>query len=644
MNTIARTIGNLVSHSQFLKACEGHMSTIVRELTQVCSLYTDLGCIQSVLRALRKLITHADIHEEFLTCQSIPVIANCIKLNDTAVTLSTLNTLETCITGGHTELISSLWSLNHDTLDLICGCVKHADSTLQQKATYILCSCAKHGDGKAALSRAGGIEVLVQFLSTCDKSTVTYSDVIEALCHCCRDVHSRQKMRDCGGLQLLIDLLRDKDLFVSHEDILSALICYYFDEPTLRYMIRCLGLMRSLVYHLTQMATQIKEDSSIHHSCSQSGILTVPDSSNVGDTPDSLALELAERGSDIYIECKESSKPSIEILSCDSPNIAASMTSGLSLSLISPSPSSFLAESERELSPSLSNVSSPIPSEYPTSNHSQDVEDIGTPLSPMYDVSSFDDSLHSSQFSSLSATFSQLKHEDAVENFCSTLSDTTPQRSAKLILDLDSSTPMPANFIDSLLSSPNLYSTPNPPSFFSPDTSPQNNTDNRVLLLLSRVSHLHDCQPVLASQDVLSVILEFFLASGPTNIHCFKVLGRLFSNPHCFQDCLLNLAPSLIFHHMTHYSTHEIIPTSEVEPSQHPFVSQMEMCQQLLDKLARVAESPYGQGVIAHMLLRGDSHEVIASSLALILLERLVITISPNQPLPLKGWKLAMQD
>lgn len=626
MNTIARTIGNLVSHSQFLKATEGHISTLVRELTQVCCLYTDPGCIQSVLRALRKLITHADIHEDFITCQTIPVIANCIKLNDNAVILSTLNTLEACIIGGHTELVSSLWSLNHESLDLICGCVQRPDNTLQQKATYILCSCAKHADGKAALSRAGGIEVLVQFLSTCDKSTVTYNDVIEALCHCCRDVHSRQKMRDCGGLQLIIDLLRDEDLLASHEDILSALICYYFDEPTLRYMIRCLGLMRSLVHHLTQMTTQIKEDSSINPSLSQSDILTIPDSSNIGDTPDSLALELAERGSDIYIDCKESSsKPSIEVLSCDSPNITASMTSGLSLSIISPSPSSFLAESERELSPSLSNVSSPVPSENPT--HSQDVEDIGTPLSPIFDVSSFDDSLHSSQFSSLSVTFSQLKHEDSIENLCSTLSDTTPQRSTKLKLDLDSSTPMPANFIDFLLSSPSLYSTPNPPSFFSPYTLPQNNTDNRVLLLLSRVSHLHDCQPVLASQDVLSVILEFFLASGPTNIQCFKVLGRLFSNPHCFQDCLLTLAPSLIFHHMTHYSTCKIVPTSEVEPSQHPLVSQMEMCQQLLDKLTHVAESPYGQGVIAHMLLRGDSHEVIASSLSLILLERLVITI-----------------
>ena len=140
-------------------------------------------------------------------------------------------------------------------------------------------------------------------------------------------------------------------------------------------------------------------------------------------------------------------------------------------------------------------------------------------------------------------------------------------------------------------------------------TATKNNTDNRVLLLLSRVSHLHDCQPVLASQDVLSVILEFFLASGPTNIHCFEVLGRLFSNPHCFQDCLLNLAPSLIFHHMTHYSTHEIIPTSEVEPSQHPFVSQMEMCQQLLDKLAHVAcRVPlWSGGYCSHAITRRQS-------------------------------------
>lgn len=56
-----------------------------------------------------------------------------------------------------------------------------------------------------------------------------------------------------------------------------------------------------------------------------------------------------------------------------------------------------------------------------------------------------------------------------------------------------------------------------------------------------------------------------------------------------------------------------------------------ELCVQLLEKLSRVAESPYGQGVIAHMLLRGDNRDVMAGSLGLILLEKYERRIYTNE-------------
>ena len=52
-----------------------------------------------------------------------------------------------------------------------------------------------------------------------------------------------------------------------------------------------------------------------------------------------------------------------------------------------------------------------------------------------------------------------------------------------------------------------------------------------------------------------------------------------------------------------------------------------DLCVQLLEKLSRVAESPYGQGVIAHMLLRGDERDIMAGTLGLILLEKYITYI-----------------
>lgn len=42
--------------------------------------------------------------------------------------------------------------------------------------------------------------------------------------------------------------------FVSlHSSILSALICYYFDENTLKFMVKRLGLLRALTYQLQEL-------------------------------------------------------------------------------------------------------------------------------------------------------------------------------------------------------------------------------------------------------------------------------------------------------------------------------------------------------------------------------------------------------
>jgi hypothetical protein len=47
-----------------------------------------------------------------------------------------------------------------------------------------------------------------------------------------------------------------------------------------------------------------------------------------------------------------------------------------------------------------------------------------------------------------------------------------------------------------------------------------------------------------------------------------------------------------------------------------------DMYDQLLDKLIHIAQSPYGQGVIVHMLLAKELHEQLSGTLALILLQR----------------------
>ena len=233
----------------------------------------------------------------------------------------------------------------------------------------------------------------------------------------------------------------------------------------------------------------------------------------------------------------------------------------------------------------------------------------------------------------------------------------------RLQLDIEASTPMPANFIDSLLSSPNPYQRQS--KIESPLTADFGmSVDAQVILLLSRVSHLRDCLTSLAVPEVLLAILEYFASQKPPNSHVFKVLTRVVSNPHCFQDCLTSLVPSRVYEHLSLPADVPCVPTELclggpvspldipsplsshlLSPSpQHRQQSLLSplyygspllfsdscqvfhsMCRELLERLSKVAESPYGQGVLAHMLLRGEVREKQASCLALPLLCRYLL-------------------
>lgn len=667
LNTVARAVGNIVSSGRFLSVSKGDVFVMVRELTRIVSVQGDIGCLQSSLRAMRLLGADGALREEMKLCETLTIIAaRCLREETQMPVLSAaLHTLEQLVVGSSCsspELLATLWSSGNELLSCISGYVYHSEHSLRQRAVSILCECAQHCDGKPALSRAGGIEALVKMLSDKTADEQMLPQVVSSLCLCCRDVHSRQKMRDCGGLGILIDMLRDDQLVALHSDILSALVCYYFDENTLRFMVRCLGLLRSLVHQLASMAAKAKELNQALAVSQEKEELGVAAMESMG-TPNSLVMELAEVGSGACLGvddddvtrpvdvgcsgcsspvCNDFNSPSVSSIHWQSSHSRSSSPKLLS------SPGSSNLSDQENLSPCLSpsNGSSSPPVVSQTSQLSQSCTvDLPVPLpeSAVGSASPLSSSCSPTYRHSLS-----LPDEASLQEWCNSLSSPPHSLSSsfsftKPKVQLDH-TPMPTNFIDSLLSSPTYYQPSNTQTpktdFTSSITDPKNTADTKTRLLLSRVSHLRDCLPCLANADFLPVILDYFFATGTADIHCFKVLSRVYSNPHCFQDCVLNLAPSLILDHMNNLaasSSAQSVSNSEnnvscatpaspsytfsEEPSA-AFNTHQDACQQLFSKLSHVAESPYGQGVIAHLLLRGDNRETNAGALSLTLLQK----------------------
>ena len=621
LNTVARAVGNIASSVQFSSVSRGEVFVMVRELTRAISLHKNAGCLQSCLRAIRLLGSDGALREELKLCETLTTItSNCLgEESPVPVVSAALHTLEQ-LTGSNPELLSTLWSSGNEPISVIGRFVLHSNHLLQQRAVSILHECAKCSDGKAVLSRAGGIECLVKMLSTESLDEQMTTQVILSLCLCCEDYHSRSILCNCGGLNVLVNILRDEQRVTFHSDVLSALIYYYYDEDALRYMVRCLGLLHSLVHQLASMTAEAKKTTSLATSSETSGVV----SSEAMSTPNSLesdlcletdSLDCSSHSSPIYSSSFSSISQRSRSLS---PKLLAAACSSEDSSPSSPFPSNNTALLQPGPSVTFSDTS--IPETAAVGN----ISPLSTSLSPT----------HHHSFS--------LHDEASLQKLYSSMSSPSPSPSStkpKVQLDHTTTNAMPTNVIDSILSSPaychHSPTTPKEDTSLS-ITDHKNTASINTLLLLFRVSLLPDCIPYLTRSDTLPVILDYFFTTRTTDVHCFKVLSRVFSDPHCFQGCVLSLAPSLILEHMsdvTNLAALQNTPTdsnifSYSSPCSLPTVSEnisaihQGRCEQLFGKLSHVAESPFGQGEIAHLMLRGDNKQTTAGALALTLLQK----------------------
>lgn len=462
-------------------------------------------------------------------------IVECLQSVDSEVSVAALQTLQVLSKNSDIGVTSLL--CNKSIMQVIVRFCSHFKVTVRQSAMNLLLNSAKSSDGRVALSSAGGVEILVGFVETYIDNQSILMEVVSATCLCCRDVISRQRLRDCGGLLRLISMLCQDKFASLHGNILSALVCYYFDEATLKVMVKEMGLLKALVSHFKVM---ILGEHRIPSNVSK------PDIEQEMDTGEDSPLE--------------------NIVEFDWSTGATSSTTPDTLTS-DPSTSTSLQclPLESSIEPT-----SPIPSD--------DVPFITPP----------------------------------------------PRKRPRLELDLEGLTPLPSNFLDSLLSSPNPYKADHKPPDPLFSNEPSVSLDSQVILLLSRVSHLRDCLCSLSSPSILSTILDYFVSTNLPNTHVFKVLTRIFMNPHCFRDILLTLVPSKLFKHLQCQSsvstaTDSGDPSMKEDHNEQSSSWDIKFCplyEELLNRLSKIAESPYGQGVLAHMLLRGGEREKQASCLS----------------------------
>ena len=596
---------------------------VVRELSHSLFFQTassDTACKLSILRAVRLLSSSSSCREEIRTSEGLPGLIDCLKSQDETVAESALHTLHVLLVDSDPDVIQVL--ATNAGLPCVVRLCSHSNSDVLRRAVEVLVCCAKASEGRVSLSNAGGVECLLQQLDKLDPSCDLFPPIATALCASCRDVLGRQHMRDSGGLERLIQMLSNSELASLHGDILSALVCYYFDEHSLKFMVKGLGLLKALTYQLQQMAT-----------C-RAGHLEGGGKEGEGERCGK------------QVEGRRGKMEEGEVEKVDKEKTREDTTTTIQVSV---------GAEYNSPSPSTSHNDSPALSGFDANTS----PDRSSPVAPPPSSESREEETSSGNQGSSPPSWSS-------PSCPSSLSPSPPDEThplakrRRLCSEVEFAHPMPANFLDSLLSSPSPYQTPSrqPEAPLVPDHSPS--LESHVVQLLSRVSHLRDCLCHLASCELLQALLAYFLSSPSSfNTHIFKTLSRVFANPHCFQEVIgcriasklyeqlyLTPPPSASIDTCTLFSdefdlsspVHTLpSPTYMYLPFSHrPSLASTppplscsgaglgHMCQELLSRLSHVGESPYGQGVLAHLLLAGDDRDKAASALAAPLLCRCI--------------------
>ena len=149
---------------------------------------------------------------------------------------------------------------------------KDTELESSQDALSFLINLSEHHNFRPAFGNAGGISLFTNFVKVEDFTAK--EKVVSVLCLCCKEAVNRVKLREDGVLKLFITYLKDDSYKTLHLRIVSALVCFLYDENSFDTLLDN-GLVPVLIRHLR---SYLDEDSVMCCSTSVGGACSSTDS------------------------------------------------------------------------------------------------------------------------------------------------------------------------------------------------------------------------------------------------------------------------------------------------------------------------------------------------------------------------------
>ncbi|XP_014862153.1 PREDICTED: armadillo repeat-containing protein 5 [Poecilia mexicana] len=432
----------------------------------------------------------------------------------------------------------------------------------------------------------GSLGVIQRFTEEVKKDPLRSGVFLKALCLCCKEAVNRAKVKENGGLEVLMTFLSSHQNHPLSRFAILACVDFVFDESAMEQL-QELGLVPVLVARLAKLARgeeHAAERADANAASNMAHNELLPSScleSFDFPPPEGFRREEAgrEQGSSSFLSLR--SWLLSEGLISSEGELLDSSGADAEWGSLHPSSSSFQTSSPN---PDCS------PSPKTPSSSSSASKKSAPPLPP---VSSSSSSSSSSDLQTLAAS-----SPVSPSKFSSSQKRRRSHSAASLAKVALESSPSVAR------SGP--YHHPYHPEPWTPESP--------ILLLLSRFSHASDPSAALVSSAVISDLLCYLTQHQDPSSRCFRMLCRLSCNPSCLQALVRTGSVALIRHRLC---SNEDGSEGRQRQTDRVKTKVKQLGDALLNNLRVQCESGFGSGVLTHVMLSGSESDRMNCALSL---------------------------
>ncbi|XP_051572263.1 armadillo repeat-containing protein 5-like [Myxocyprinus asiaticus] len=471
----------------------------------------------------------------------------------------------------------------------------------------------------------GSLGVIQKFAEEVKKDPLKSGVFFKALCLCCREAVNRAKVKESGGLEVLIGFLSAHQNHTLTRFAILACVDFVYDESALEQL-QELGLVPLLMKRLVELAkgeelTTGKIDARLISSSPCSELMT-----SCFDSFDLTPLE--SKREDMS---KEQTSGSSSFLSLRSWLVSEGLISSEGELTESPSGTDVVCGSpQSSLSPSLLTPCSELfqtatlhqPHSSPSTRSKPCRLSSSTPLSAQVVQLKILPASPSSSHPSCTSTPQSEKLPSMAKPSISPSSPIQISSPPRKRLRVSSSTTTSTHYSVVTLDNPSVMS--KTPTYHHPYHPEPWAPESPILLLLSRFSHASDPSTSLINTNVFSGLLYYLTQHHDPSGRCFRMLGRLSCNPNCLQALVRTGAVALIRQRLC-VRGEEIGNdkgrnggTERQSEKVKAKIAQLGLG--LLSNLRVQSESGFGSGVLTHIMLSGSETDKLYCVLSLPLI------------------------